>query len=129
MEVINEKTVGVSSPHKNRIGAYIFFSSEYITISKLAAQEYGIEIGDKINFVSDYDRLYFYIDDNPDGLNLKKNKNVFRVYSKGAVSVLFKKYSHVFRKQKKFSLRESVTTLNERKLIEVLIRNKIKTHK
>jgi hypothetical protein len=126
MEVINEKTLGVLSPRQNRRGAYIFFSSEFITISKLAAKECGIKTGDKINFVSDYDRLYFYIDDNPEGLSLKPNRTVFRVYSIGAVSVLFKKYSHIFRKQTKFGIRPSVTTVNDKQLVEVLIHNKQK---
>lgn len=126
MEIVNAATPGMKPKPGKHSKKYIYFGDGRVTISTAACEEYGISSGISINFVFDLDRLYFYIDNNPDGFKLIKREATFRFYSTGLIDKVNEKYFSLTKRDSlKFGLRLLPTKINGCSLIEILIRSKL----
>jgi hypothetical protein len=126
MEIINNSTPGFKVKAGKNSGVYVSIHKDMITFSSSACEKFGILSTLKLNLVFDFDRLYFYIDDNESGLRLSKNKENVRCFGKCFYQEINIRYPRILNRSfTRFQLRETPTKLNDRTLIEILIHKKL----
>lgn len=129
MEIIDRTTQGIVPKNGSYGFATLSVRTGYWILSKKACLIFGIKVGDCIHFVTEPDRLYFYCDkDSITGMNLLQSTKGYdgvRLNGRTLFDVMRKRYPVVIKENAKFSLRESVTSLNGNKLIEVLIHKRL----
>jgi len=117
MEILNVKS-------KSLARATVVFRDKYMYFSRGAIEHYGLEIGKRISFVTEVDRLYFYVNDDPDGFLICKREGGALVWAVLIMEVLLDQLPTLLRSGKKFPLKKTNTEVNGSKLVEILFHNK-----
>ena len=126
MEIINKATPGFAAYNGKQAKEYISFQAKNIFFSKKTCAKFQIKKGMFVHFVTDIDRLYFFVNDDENGLSLFSDnyRNALRCAGQTISHILKKKFPHItFTGQ--LPIRECPTKLNDNKLIEVLIHKRI----
>lgn len=102
---------------------------EKIYFPAVAAKTFGLKPGGYIHFMMEADRLYFYIDDDITGFMIAKGTETgigtsVRVATAAAIEALIKRYPSI-KTGKKFPLRQSNTSANGFRLVEIMLHTKI----
>jgi hypothetical protein len=127
MEILDKNTPGFTVTNKRGGKIMITFSDSGIFISSSACREFDLNPLDKIHFIHDLDRLYFFINEEKSGFSLfacGAGKNGLRSKCITMINILKKKMPTVISPPVSFPLKKSVTKLNGHNLIEILIHKK-----
>jgi len=128
MEIINLKTGNNFLQRKGRFsGAFFSINKHYISFSKEASRKFNISGGDKIYFVQDLDRLYFYIDNGDEfAIPIYRNKNTLRIYSMKLVMTFMDRFPNIRNNELRFPMRQLSSELAGHKLVEIQLDKKFK---
>lgn len=132
MELINNASKIVIEGNRKTGKPTMHFDTrdKWVSFSKKACYMFEILEGKRVNFLVELDRLFFYIDDNKDGMRICLLKNAYdsedcRAYGTLIIRALQTKFPMKVKRGATFSLREIPTKTNGCKTIEVLLHKKI----
>lgn len=128
MQVIDKSYPGYHKKNRRASKPTITFNEYFTRLSKAACADYGVFAGMNIHFITEPDRLYFYVDEDKSGFNLSIDHMQgcgFR--SKALMTILCEKYPQKVVDKSRFLIRESNTKWNGNRLMEVMIHKRIIT--
>jgi hypothetical protein len=120
MEVIDART-------RDQAGLKVTISiyPNEIYFNKMAAAKLGIEANRRLTFLSDVDRLYFYISDDPFGIRLHAMQSGgVKLYGSKLYRVLKEKVPSLLANGHIFPLKQLKTQVQGNELIEILFHKK-----
>jgi hypothetical protein len=120
MEIINAET-----RNKEGLKVTIAITRKEIYFNKMASDRFDITPHRMITFLTDVDRLFFYVSDDPNGLKIHQcTQGGTKVYNTMVYRVLLEKIPYLLANGHIFPLKRSNSEMQGNKLIEVLFHKK-----
>ena len=127
MEIIDKSPSVTPNTKKS-----ITFLKGALLFSAASVQEIGLQVGDKISFAMEPDRVYFFkslekgfsLCRADHGLSTERLR--LRLYNSSLVALFNTKYPQIKLNGSKFLIRKSATIINDQQSFEILIHKKIK---
>lgn len=117
MEILNVKS-------KSLARATVVFRDKYMYFSRGSIEHFGVEVGKRLSFITEVDRLYFYVNDDPDGFLICKREGGALVWAVLIIEVLVERLPNLLKGGKKFPLKKTNTEVSGSYLVEILFHNK-----
>ena len=120
MEIVNMQT-----SRKDGLKVTVSIAKNNIYFTKMAVEKYGIEHGKRVTFVTDVDRLYFFVNDDPNGLKIfRTSEDGAKICGKALFKSLVRRLPNLLKAGHVFPLKWLNSEIQGNRVVEILFHNK-----